>query len=186
MLPLPLLLLLLASVMCTAWVTSAWEAATGSFDQFPVARQTTADLTTVSMPQNMCSQCPMLPFTGGSYFTNGQYEMYDLDRPPCNTQLLRYLQLNPCDTETERALRDKDRKDISYISYSVCEQCCGCIPMGARETQYEVRRACKSFLSVGRGYFGTHFHYDVCRIWSDIEHITTRGGADVSRKEVCP
>lgn len=181
-----LALLSLITVLATVIATTSPETSGVSINPFVLSRQQSDECRTIRMPPSLCRACPMLPFTGGGNFERGQYDMYDLTTPQCKGQINQYLKLNPCDKDTAKAVQNNHRSDIAYFLYSICEQCCDCIPIGAKKEQYANRKNNNRLLSIRRGNCAAHFHYDVCRIWSKYEHLTWGEGKEVRRAEVCP
>ena len=92
----------------------------------------------------------------------------------------RYVDANPCDQTRKKALANIDKlsryKVMIYFMYSVCETCCDCIPIGAREHQYEERKKSKPLINIKRGNCAAHFHYDTCKIWPKARQITSLKG----------
>lgn len=146
----------------------------------------------IYLPPRMCDKCQL-----SSYDSKGIFDdctaIYKIAEPACKAELERYSELNQCDTVRKAQLDNFDdpanRKALDYFVYSVCEECCDCIPRGARSDQYDERKTAtpQTLTSLVRGNCPAHAHYDICRIWPEIRHITKPGGTlRLGLPKACP
>lgn len=173
----PLLLVLLLSTLYSACPTHAT-----SFGVFHLsARQAWSNCTTPRIPWNLCTACQLKPFngTGNNVTFSGQinrFDIYNISTPYCKSAMQRYVRENPCDVRRAAALAKMDTSEsaykvMAYFLYSVCELCCDCIPIGAREDEYWRRRLTGNLVSIFRGNCPAHFFYDTCKIWPESRQI---------------
>ncbi len=100
----------------------------------------------------------------------------------------KYVEANPCDVKRVKAMADlavnpnddKARGVVDYFLYSVCEQCCDCVPMGANSVlypQYLARHtaANPTLYSATRGNCPAHAEYDICMVAPKVTHFTSIG-----------
>lgn len=146
----------------------------------------------IYLPPGMCDNCELSAYDSRGNFNDCQ-AIYKIGEPACRSQIERYSELNPCDTVRKKQLEDFDdpdnRKALDYFVYSVCEECCDCIPRGARSSQYEERKRARprTLTSLVRGNCPAHAHYDICRVWPEIRHVTRPGGTlRLGRPKACP
>lgn len=143
----------------------------------------------VRLPRDLCTACKLKPFTLNGQFTNCR-AIYDLDDPACRAQLRRYSQFNRhCDPVRARQTRNitRFREPLDYFIYSVCEECCDCIPIGATVDQYQQRRESGRLFRANRGNCPAHAFFDICRIWPNIRYVTLGGGrTQFWRPQICP
>lgn len=146
----------------------------------------------IYLPPSMCDKCQLSEYDSRGNFNDCQ-AIYKIGEPECKAQIELYSELNPCDTVRKAQLEDFDSADkrtaLDYFVYSVCEECCDCIPRGARSGQYDDRRRArpKTLTSLVRGNCPAHAHFDICRIWPEIRHVTRPGGRlRLSRPKACP
>lgn len=173
-------------VVALTEVTAAHETETDQFNSFNPARQLFEPCRTIRIPPRLCRSCPMLPFTANGTHTGSKHGIFDIDDRNCKKQIQKYLDANTCDSATKRAVDENDRDRINFFMYGVCEQCCDCIPIGSRVGEYDDRKKTNRLLTTRRGNCVAHFFIDVCRIWPDVEHITSLTGKEVRRARVCP
>lgn len=150
---------------------------------------------TLRIPWNLCSACPLKPFTvkpGGVVNFGGvnRFDIYDLSSSQCRNMLNRYVTFNPCDDVRKTAVMNMDnsgaaKRRVIYFMYSVCELCCDCVPIGSREEDYEKRKEEGTLVKIERGNCAAHFFYDTCRIWPTsskilglLENSTTNEGEE--------
>lgn len=139
----------------------------------------------VTLPTNLCSACPLKAVADNGDFVNcGQ--IYDLDAAGCKSALQTYVAANPCDTKRAAQVSGWsgfDKESLDYFVYSVCEQCCDCIPLGTQEWQYESllgqhSDADPALYKPNRGNCPAHAFYDVCKIYPNIKYMKAPGGPD--------
>eukprot|EP00471_Norrisiella_sphaerica_P002024 CAMPEP_0184483784 /NCGR_PEP_ID=MMETSP0113_2-20130426/5450_1 /TAXON_ID=91329 /ORGANISM="Norrisiella sphaerica, Strain BC52" /LENGTH=826 /DNA_ID=CAMNT_0026864389 /DNA_START=43 /DNA_END=2523 /DNA_ORIENTATION=+ len=103
--------------------------------------------------------------------------VYDLDEP-CFKKLKAYANANKCDAKRNQivkvlesnqqgAARQRALEEADYFLYSICEQTCDCIPLGAQRNKRQ--------LSVYRGNCFAHYYYDICQIWDKAETVKLQG-----------
>lgn len=147
----------------------------------------------VKFSPQLCRACLLKPPTSNGNFKTCN-AIYDLSRPWCRNQLRQYARMNAdCDPVRTEQVKDfnnaKNREGLDYFVYSVCEQCCDCVPRGASVSQYPWRKANNKLLSVNRGNCPAHAWYDVCTVWPEIETITFPNGSpkpNFRRGKLCP
>ncbi|CAN8062827.1 unnamed protein product [Agarophyton chilense] len=146
----------------------------------------------VEFPVGMCSACklkPFNPFTGSFYNCAA---IFDLDNPDCQAKLKRYAAINAhCDPIRLRQVQDfsnpSNRRGLDYFVYSVCEECCDCVPIGARQNQYVWRAQNNQLLNSKRGNCPAHAFYDLCAVLPNIRFSKTPGGQDHwDWPKICP
>jgi len=92
----------------------------------------------VTLPKNMCKTCQLKPVASNGNFKDCK-SIYNLDAPACYNSLKEYVSLNPCDTKRKQQVykmkngqnfweKKIAKEDLDYMVYSLCEQCCDCIP----------------------------------------------------------
>eukprot|EP00177_Eucheuma_denticulatum_P000654 GFKZ01001171.1.p1 GENE.GFKZ01001171.1~~GFKZ01001171.1.p1 ORF type:complete len:247 (-),score=0.08 GFKZ01001171.1:384-1124(-) len=131
-----------------------------------------------TLPRGMCNPCEFRGFDSRGNL-NDCAAIYNIDAQPCKSRIGEYVRLNPCDTIRARQWRDFDnpanKMALDYFMYSICEECCDCIPDGSTVAQYDARRLSGNLISLTRGNCPAHAHFDICRIWPDVETITIEG-----------
>lgn len=170
----------LFALVCKVQATQADSGSHEAMKSSVRQQNSNSDCSTVRIPWNLCSACPLKPFTvqDGKPNFNGinRFDIYDLSSRQCRNMLNRYVQFNPCDDVRRDAVRDLDKKvsakeQVVYFMYTVCEMCCDCIPFGAKEDEYEKRKAEGTLVDLNRGNCPAHFFYDVCRIFPKSSNI---------------
>lgn len=145
----------------------------------------------VKLPKNLCSACPLR-----APHSNGQFKdcsnIYDTFQPSCMAAMNQYVKANPCDKKRKQIMDDlngpnpsaKARIQLDYTLYSVCEQCCDCIPMGASKSKD------KGKWVTDRGNCPAHAWYDVCAVFPEVTHFVTIGqstpGKFIGAPKACP
>ncbi len=130
----------------------------------------------VKLPKNLCSACPLRAPLGTGQFKDCS-NIYDTFQPSCMAAMNDYVKANPCDKKRKQIMDDlngpnpsgKSRIQLDYMLYSVCEQCCDCIPMGASPTKD------KGVWVTDRGNCPAHAFYDICAVFPDVTHFVTIG-----------
>lgn len=132
----------------------------------------------VVIPTNMCNACRMRPFRSNGEFVKCT-NIYHIDTPECRTELIAYAQYNKhCDPVRARLVQNFSRRNIQsldYFIYSICEQCCDCIPAGAREEQYEQRLLSGEDVALTRGNCPAHLGFDVCKALPRVKYFVSPG-----------
>lgn len=127
----------------------------------------------IIIPKNLCRTCPLRSFDSeGNFNTSYKKDIYDYDAPGCLDQIRNYVNLNPCDTVRKRYLdtfqtNSFSRQRIAQFLYVVCEQCCDCVPQGAKVSEYLERKQDNTLHKYSRGNCPAHFHYDVCKLFPE-------------------
>ncbi len=145
----------------------------------------------VKLPPNMCNACKLRePHAVGKL--KGQFKdcanIYDTYAPSCMSSLEAYVAANPCDKIRAANLADlksakpswQSRVQMDYFFYSLCEQCCDCIPIGADKS------ANKGQWVTYRGNCPAHAWYDVCAILPDVTHFVKIGQATPAKFKNSP
>lgn len=103
---------------------------------------------------------------------------------PVRAAALDKLEANPQDTEA--------RQIIDYFLYSLCEQCCDCVPMGANDeffSQYQAAHSSSdpALYDPARGNCPAHAYYDVCKVLPKVTSFHKIGQAPKSgMPPACP
>lgn len=145
----------------------------------------------IVLPPKLCGACKLKPPGPGGNFVNCK-AIYDLDDPACRAQLENYARLNRnCDPVRVRQVENfsvpANKMGLDYFVYSVCEECCDCIPIGARSDQYSTRKEKNTLLSSRRGNCPAHAAYDICLIWPNVKFVSGPFSKDQFwRPKICP
>lgn len=157
-----------------------------------LALEAAAGCANYKLPVRMCFQCKLRPHdSSGNFNRPFGKDLYDWNTTACMGKMQQYAALNPCDTPRVAAIADPstefNQRRIAVFLYSVCEQCCDCVPIGAKPWQYEARKAAGTLISLKRGNCAAHYHYDMCSIWNDVTKVIPPWGTvDESAPAVCP
>lgn len=140
-------------------------------------RRTQGDKVTceaIVLPPALCKVCKLRPRANRGNFQDCQ-NIYDLSDPKCRSWLRRYANLNKCDFQRNQHVKDFSNKQnviaLDYFIYSVCEECCDCIPRGAKPGEFEKRKKAGTLMKVNRANCPAHARYDVCKVWPKVRHI---------------
>lgn len=151
--------------------------------------------THVKLPRTLCSTCRLRPPSPDGQFSKCS-DIYDTSTSECHADLQTYIDNNECDFERRRALsvflspgtgnadREKARSVLDYFLYSLCENCCDCIPMGRKIEDYdrlsEVHDDIESPLlwDEERGNCQAHAVHDVCKAFPKITYFSQIGQRD--------
>lgn len=144
----------------------------------------------IRLPNKLCLSCKLKQPLPDGNFRNCQ-AIYDIDDPACLTQLRKYAALNKdCDPVRPRQLAKLTKENkvgLDYFVYSICEQCCDCIPRGADPTQYKGRKAKNKLFYASRGNCPAHAYYDICQVWPNVRFVSGTGmGDQFNRPIICP
>jgi len=136
------------------------------------------------LPPNLCAKCKLRPFQPNGAFTDCT-AIYDIDDPECQAELITYANLNDhCDPVRPRQVMDfsnqENRHGLDYFVYSVCEECCDCVPIGATIAEYDTRAAAGTLLNVNRGNCPAHAFYDLKNVWPQLKYVTGAGLPDLT------
>ncbi len=140
--------------------------------------------TVVKLPNNLCTSCPLRPPNSKGQFIKCD-DTYDTSAPSCLSAMKQYVADNPCDPMRADAVAKLEanpddkaaRQIVDYFLYSVCEQCCDCVPMGANKdffSQYAKAHSASSptLYDPARGNCPAHAYYDVCKILPKVKAFT--------------
>ncbi|PXF42360.1 hypothetical protein BWQ96_07880 [Gracilariopsis chorda] len=146
----------------------------------------------VALPPRLCSACKLKPILPGGHFEDCT-SIFDLESQSCRAELKEYVRLNKhCDpVRAEQVPKMMSsggaRQGLDYFIYSICEQCCDCIPRGTHISQYGFRESIGKLFNAGRGNCPAHAVYDVCKVWPKIRGVVSAGESrKVSAPMVCP
>lgn len=132
----------------------------------------------IRLPNSLCSNCRLNGYDGRGYF-NRCDAIYDINESKCKAGLQDYVKLNPCDTIRKKQVQSFNSRDsqfaLDYFVYSICEECCDCIPNGSSSSQYTSRKNNKLLISYVRGNCPAHAFYDICRVWPDVKDVAKPG-----------
>lgn len=132
--------------------------------------------TEVKLPPNLCNSCPLRAPNGNGQFKDCS-DIYNTNAGGCLGAMQKYVDANPCDPVRKEALaklkgnpnNDDARITIDYFLYSVCEQCCDCIPIGA------AKGADLGKWVTYRGNCPAHAFYDICKVAPKFTHFVKIG-----------
>lgn len=129
----------------------------------------------VRIPPQMCTACALDESKIDSRGKLGDcLRVFHTNTTQCRRELNRYASWNPCDAQRNAQVRQYAQSliPLDYFVYAVCEQCCDCVPIGARREQYTWRiRSGKLFDTVGRPNCGSHAAADICSVWPNVRAI---------------
>lgn len=157
-----------------------------------LALQSDAQCTNFKIPRRMCLNCRMRPHDdNGNFNRDFNKDIYVWNTTACMNQLRRYAALNPCDTARTTMLQEPitafKQQRIAVFLYSVCEQCCDCVPIGAKPWEYESRKEAGTLVEHGRGNCAAHYYYDICGIWRNVSRVIPPWGTErEGLTQVCP
>lgn len=133
----------------------------------------------VSLPKELCLSCPLKDVIqsgdNAGDFANCR-SIYNIDSVECMGALKDYAALNPCDwrraeqvyqllTSENDWVKAQAKEKLDYFIYSICEQCCDCIPQSSKYSNYEdIAHNVSNLYTHTRGNCAAHAYYDVSRI----------------------
>lgn len=145
----------------------------------------------VILPQDLCSSCKLKTFNTitGAFFNCRS--IYNLGDGQCQASLIRYADLNSCDPVRNAQVKDfnnpNNREGLDYFIYSVCEQCCDCVPHGATPGDFDYLKNQSRLLRARRGNCPAHAWYDVCTVLPKVRYFKGEDGPDyLGFEEACP
>lgn len=154
--------------------------------------------TRVSLPPDLCSSCKLRPTNPNGEFVDCA-NIYDVTSLQCHSALRRYTSLNTCDHvrkfAVESYLDDFDdnsaREVIDYFLYSVCENCCDCLPMGRIRSDYAAlllthTTSNPTLWKENRGNCPAHAVYDVCQVLPNVGYFSNEGDPNETVPPACP
>lgn len=147
------------------------------------------------VPSGLCKQCRLKDAGPGGKFPDCQ-SIYNVSSDGCKKEMRKYARKNrACDPLRKRQVDayDDHLEEIDFFLYSICEECCDCVPVGAREGDIRQRRADGTLFDVvGRANCGTHAAVDVCKVWPNVRAVVNWASQRPSEVEldalpdVCP
>lgn len=142
----------------------------------------------VTLPYNLCKACPLKPANWNGDFKTCN-SIYDLDAPGCKWELQEYVKLNQCDWKRKDNVnkwinganwweKTIAKEDLDYMVYSLCEQCCDCIPKRSSNINFwEAKwRGEDDLYDASRGNCAAHAHFDVCSLFPNIRFFRNPWG----------
>lgn len=134
----------------------------------------------VVVPGSMCGACKLKQPQNNGDFKNCR-SIYDITAPACQEELKYYAWLNrDCDPVRKKQVENfrskKNVRGLDYFVYSMCEQCCDCIPRGAKLFQYKSRQKKGTLMLVNRGNCPAHAWFDVCKVLPEIRYVERPNG----------
>lgn len=154
--------------------------------------------TTVRLPPSICLSCPLRPPASDGAFVDCN-NIFDTSVPSCHDELQQYVDLNPCDHARKAALAsfrsdptdDDARSKLDYFLYSICENCCDCIPMGRAATDYDALLESHTtneptLWKEDRGNCPAHAVYDVCKVLPNIQLFASADTTVQDAPAACP
>lgn len=149
--------------------------------------------TKVVIPPMMCANCRMKPIIKHNGAFADCKSIYDLTDKECQRQVRYYADRNKnCDPIRAKQVMDFNNpanvEGLDYFLYSVCEQCCDCVPRGAKVEEWYSRKRAGTNLLANRGNCPAHAWYDITLIWPKVKFVSPpRGMADdTEAKELKP
>lgn len=147
----------------------------------------------IRLPLELCRDCRLNGYDSRGIL-NRCDAIYNINAPKCKAGLQKYVRLNPCDTIRKKHVQNFKSRDsqfgLDYFTYSICEECCDCIPRGARANQYNSRlkrKGRQGLISLVRGNCPAHAYYDVCRVWPNVRDVVRPGQPfKKNRPKICP
>lgn len=171
-------------------------------EHFTKMEQYTVRDCTPAIPQGTCSACPLdianVEFhprgsranksgcNKGDFINCGR--MFKIDSAECKSALYTWARDTECDAVLPSVLKtyyednpgngyneEKDRAGqvLDRYVYSVCEQCCDCIPCSEETNTLDPKIADEDlvdFIDVYRHNCPLHWVYDVCGVYPDIKY----------------
>lgn len=136
------------------------------------------------IPHGLCGTCKLKKVDWNGNFVNCR-SIYDLDVPGCKGELEKYVAANPCDdkrAEYVASWNDYSKEALDYFVYSVCEQCCDCVPVGQDFSNFDALSATHTNANptlyvAERGNCPAHAYYDICKVYPNIKYLRLPGGA---------
>ena len=144
----------------------------------------------IVIPPRMCRRCKIRAIGPNGQFPNCE-NIYDLDET-CLSGIQEYVDLNECDDKRRDQINNQtpfNLRMLDFFVYSVCEECCDCIPFGARPEEYLERKAKGGdyLISLTRGNCPVHARFDICAIWPQAKDIVLPGiEPKLDRDPICP
>lgn len=129
----------------------------------------------VKLPDNLCTACYLRdPAPNGNF--KDCSNIYNTQNSACMDSMNKYVEYNQCDGNRKKVMNilnnnpnnARAREDLDYFVYSVCEQCCDCIPMGASQANVGATVP-------DRGNCPAHAWYDVCAVMPQFTHFINIG-----------
>lgn len=140
----------------------------------------------VELPPQLCQRCPLRPSAPDGRFEDCS-RIYDTENDVCHAAIQEYVDLNAhCDPIRSDALpkmlkgNDAAKQVIDYFLYSICEQCCDCIPMGTEKSDYMTlahshSASAPALWAEDRGNCPAHSHFDVCKNFPHVTYFAKPG-----------
>ncbi|PXF42361.1 hypothetical protein BWQ96_07881 [Gracilariopsis chorda] len=137
----------------------------------------------VVFPEGLCRACKLKPFNPN----NGQFydctSIYNLTDPQCQQELRLYARWQAhCDPVRLRQTADfsnpSNVRALDYFVYSVCEECCDCVPIGSKTAEYGWRAPTNNLLASKRGNCPAHAYFDICKVLPKIRFSKNINGQD--------
>lgn len=144
------------------------------------------------VPVDLCNNCPLnvrniqdykdAPDGGcrsGDFINCGR--MFEIDSEDCEASIRKMAEYTPCDTKLPEFIKiyyeDNPGPEYNYAKdragqlldryvYSLCEQCCDCIPCGSEEADPNTP------IEVERVNCPVHWKFDVCAIYPDANYYS--------------
>lgn len=154
--------------------------------------------TTLHLPSSLCLSCSLRPPAADGSFIDCN-NIFDTSTSSCHDALQQYVDENPCDHARKAALTsflsdftdDSARSILDYFLYSVCENCCDCIPMGTTAADYDALLATHtkhqpSLWKEDRGNCPAHAVYDVCKVLPNVHAFASVDSPVQDAPPACP
>lgn len=182
-----------------AYLTPA-SAAPSRYPCHPVKSATTnrANCTVVRLPSSLCLSCNLRPPAPDGSFLDCNH-IFDISSDSCHQALQQYVDDNPCDSLRRDALQsytddsndESARSILDYFLYSICENCCDCIPMGRTASDYDALASSHTtdnptLWKEDRGNCPAHAVYDVCNVLPDVQSFTNSLASVPTAPAACP
>lgn len=143
----------------------------------------------VLVPRRLCVQCGLKAVKKNGNFVNCK-SMHNVDTEKCRAELRKYWKANPRDwkrkQQTER-WNAGDKEGLDYFVYSICEQCCDCIPKGSKIGILNRLKSQGKLYTHKRGNCPAQARYDVCKVLPHVRYISPIGGSNhTGWPKICP
>eukprot|EP00178_Gracilaria_changii_P012234 TRINITY_DN345_c0_g1_i1.p1 TRINITY_DN345_c0_g1~~TRINITY_DN345_c0_g1_i1.p1 ORF type:complete len:254 (-),score=33.52 TRINITY_DN345_c0_g1_i1:142-903(-) len=135
----------------------------------------------VVLPSDLCSNCRLRTANEDGVMRNCK-SFHDLNANGCMEKIDEYTRDNPCDEKRKKWFDERNMEKLDYFVYSVCETCCDCIPLKAKASQYQMRKADGTLVKVIRGNCAAHAEFDVCKVLPNIRSMVLKEGASAQQQ----
>lgn len=146
------------------------------------------------IPPQFCNACRLKPTKPNGDFVDCK-SVYEINTTECKAQFKKYAYRNPCDKLRRTQVRNYEQniESLDYFAYSVCENCCDCVPVGAQSDLYNSYASTGTLFDVvNRANCGTHAAVDLCKVFPKVKVVVNSKFAVPSTEvlnnipDICP